>query len=412
MGPILPVALLVMTAFPGFGASPLEPPRSGFPVLLDGCVWEVVPSPNISPERNLLRGVSAVGGDVWAVGEYDADPSPAVTNPHTLAIRWNGIAWSVVSTPNVGEGWNVLESVVMITAGDVWAVGWTAPTVSGGTPQTLTLQWDGRDWQIVNSPTIVGGSQLLAVDAAHGEIWAVGDRAGPGDGSTGVASLAARGTGSSWDIVPTPNPGNARNHLYAVDVIGPNDVWAVGRYRHVGDTSRSFAVHWDGTAWNQVATPNLGLDDSLYDVEGVSADDVWAVGAFNDGTDLKPMTLHWDGTAWTVVENPGGGSALAVIASNDAWAVGTNFTHWDGSAWTPVSIPETGGSFVAASVAGPCDAWAVGRVVDSSGVFTTLTMHLTGPPSPSAYEAYRFRGFRRLGEEAPQLPVSWTRVKA
>ena len=374
-------AVFVMTVFSGVGAAPVAP--SITPDLNGACAWEVVPSPNVSPERNLLRGVSAFGTEAWAVGEHDADPGPDVTNLRTLAMRWDGTAWSVVPSPNVGIGWNVLEGVTALAADDVWSVGWSAPMTNGGTPQTLTLHGDGRSWAIVESPAVTGGSELLAIDSERGETWAVGDSAGPGDGSTGVASLAIRRTGASWEVLPTPDPGSARNHLYAVDVVGPDDVWAVGRWRNVGETSRTFAIHWDGSSWTQVPTPNPGLAASLEDVEGAAADDVWAVGAFHNGTGYEPLTLHWDGTAWLTVENPGGGNALAVAAVDDAWSLGAPIMHWDGSSWSAEPTPAEGGSVGAANVLGPCDGWAVGRTIDDTGVFATLTMRLSDSSSPS-----------------------------
>jgi len=382
--PLIPIAFLVMTTFSGVGADPLAPSDSVTPGLNGSCAWEVVPSPNASPERTLLRGVSAAGTGTWAVGEYDADPGTEIMNPHTLTMRWDGTAWSIVPSPNVGIGWNVLEGVTAVATDDVWAVGWSAPTTSGGMPQTLTTRWDGEGWQIVDSPVITGGSELLAIDADSGEVWAVGDRAGPGDGSTGVASLAIRRTRSSWEVLPTPDPGSARNHLYAVDVVGPDDVWAVGRWRNIGETSRTFAIHWDGSSWTQMPTPNPGLDASLEDVEGAAADDVWAVGEFHNGTGYEPLTLHWDGTAWSVVENPGGSNALAVVAVDDVWSLGATFMHWDGSSWTSEPTPPEGGSVGAADVAGPCDGWAVGRTIDDTGAFVTLTMRLAGTPTSSA----------------------------
>jgi hypothetical protein len=378
----VPLVFLMMTAFSGAGGPPIAPSDASVPETYDACAWNVVPSPNVSPERNLLRAVAAVGTEAWAVGDYDADLGPNV-NPHTLAIRWDGSAWSVVPSPNVGNGWNVLEAVTAIAADDLWAVGWSAPMTTGGTPQTLTLHGDGQTWELVDSPVLTGGSELLAIDAEGGEVWAVGDRAGPGDGSTGVASLAVRPSGSAWEVLPTPNLGSARNHLYAVDVIGPGDAWAVGRWRHVGETSRTFAIHWDGASWTHVPTPDPGLDGTLWDVEGAAADDVWAIGSFHNGTDYEAMTLHWDGTEWTVVANPGGGNAIAVAAGDDAWTMGTTVTHWDGSAWTPVAAPDSGGDVGAATVVGPCEGWAVGRVIDDAGVFTTLTWRLVGTPDLS-----------------------------
>jgi hypothetical protein len=72
----------------------------------DGRSWEVVPSPNPSNAYNAdneLRGVAAAGPNaIWAVGMYQNEQ----TNIHqhrTLIERWNGLSWSIVSSPSPGH---------------------------------------------------------------------------------------------------------------------------------------------------------------------------------------------------------------------------------------------------------------------------------------------------------------------
>src|SRR5437764_621866 len=55
--------------------------------------------------------------------------------------------WSVVSSPNVGTSSNVLNGVAVVSANDVWAVGY----YSGG---TLIEHWDGTSWSVVPSPNV------------------------------------------------------------------------------------------------------------------------------------------------------------------------------------------------------------------------------------------------------------------
>ena len=56
----------------------------------NGTAWSVVPSPNVGPVLTLSHGVAAVSAnDVWAVGSYD------VTDK-ALVEHWDGTAWSVV----------------------------------------------------------------------------------------------------------------------------------------------------------------------------------------------------------------------------------------------------------------------------------------------------------------------------
>ena len=60
-----------------------------------GC-WNVIPSPG-SSGFPILYAVTGSGNDVWAVGEH-GDGSRAIT----LTMHWDGGAWSVVPSPNVG----------------------------------------------------------------------------------------------------------------------------------------------------------------------------------------------------------------------------------------------------------------------------------------------------------------------
>ena len=59
--------------------------------------------------------------DVWAVGTRQ-DRSGAIPIDRTLTEHWNGSSWSVVASPNVGGNDNLLNGV-SANAGDVWAVG-------------------------------------------------------------------------------------------------------------------------------------------------------------------------------------------------------------------------------------------------------------------------------------------------
>src|SRR5579871_51473 len=69
-----------------------------------GSIWSIVKSPNgstTSVSNNILSGVSAISdSDVWAVGYFNSTNNNVINE--TLAEHWNGAAWSVVATPNVG----------------------------------------------------------------------------------------------------------------------------------------------------------------------------------------------------------------------------------------------------------------------------------------------------------------------
>src|SRR5205823_13057673 len=121
------------------------------------------------------------------------------------------------------------------------------------------------------------------------------------------------------------------NQLEAVAGSG-NDLWAVGYYGPIGNVAQTLAMHWNGSAWSIVPTPNVGTQtNELFGVSG-SGNDVWAVGIYwtvDGGYNVqRTLTLHWDGSAWSVVPSPNPGFwadlLLAVRGSgNDVWAVGS-----------------------------------------------------------------------------------------
>jgi hypothetical protein len=87
----------------------------------NGSSWSIVASPS-PPSNDTLAGVAArSASDVWAVGTRQ-DRSGAIPIDRTLTEHWNRSAWSVVASPNVGANDNLLNGV-SATIGDVWAVG-------------------------------------------------------------------------------------------------------------------------------------------------------------------------------------------------------------------------------------------------------------------------------------------------
>jgi hypothetical protein len=87
----------------------------------NGSTWSIVRSRNAT-SSNLLTGVAAVAAnDVWAVG-YTITTDGTNQPDRTLIEHWNGTTWSVVASPNVGANDNLLNGV-SATTGDVWAVG-------------------------------------------------------------------------------------------------------------------------------------------------------------------------------------------------------------------------------------------------------------------------------------------------
>lgn len=292
----------------------------------DGTAWSVVPSPNVGSDENLLSGVAAVSeSDVWAVGHYSV---PAY---QTLVEHWDGTTWSVVPSPNVEQIDRSLFAVAVVSANDVWAVGASDPPDS----RTLVEHWDGTSWSIIPSPNLgsLGNALYGVVVLSADDVWAVGLHTIFLSPHTVERTLVEHWDGTAWSIVPSPNVGSSDNDLFAVAAVTPNDIWAVGRTHRHDTIYDTLTEHWDGTTWSVVPSPSIP-DTSYNFLEGVTArgpSDVWAVGSYSD-TDFIGRTLieHWDGSAWSVVQSPNVGQSDnrlygAAAWGNDIWAVGWYF---------------------------------------------------------------------------------------
>lgn len=303
----------------------------------NGSAWSVSPLPALPRKSAELNGVSADGpDDVWAVG--DTVNSQGVDR-RTLALHWDGTAWSVVRTPNFsvtpGSG-SILNSVVAISPTDAWAVG---QGLNNDANQLVALieHWDGTSWHEVKTPTPLGAAQWLTGVSADGpsDVWAVGV-----DDSTLTAhTLTVHFGGSGWKIVASPTDinGTPENDLFAVTVISPADVWAVGMETNVNDQNfrRPLLLHWTGTAWNLVSAPNPGTEGTgTFGVAALSPDDVWVVGETFQAAVNAPFTTYaaqWNGSKWTQVGTPNGPSptgisnlaAVTALPNGELWAVGT-----------------------------------------------------------------------------------------
>jgi hypothetical protein len=298
----------------------------------DGTQWTTVPSPNAAEDGNILHAVHAISAnDIWAVGEYDSVPDPNLSSTKTLTMHWNGSSWSIVPSPNFGPPqWGTLQDVTAVASNDVWAVGHSF----GDPPFPAIMHWDGIQWSIVPAPTGTSESCFLyGIDAVNSsDIWAVGYC--ENTGTPRFQTLVLHWDGTQWSLVPSPSPGEGLTNLSDVEVVTPTDVWAVGMYEDLSgiepDSYQTLIVHWDGSTWTWVPSPNNPLGpDELFGVSAVSANDIWAVGShYLSIRDRQPLALHWNGTTWDIVPTPETGpdySALfdvSAVSSQDVWAVG------------------------------------------------------------------------------------------
>ncbi len=274
-----------------------------------GTGWELFEGKNPGLQSSELHAVAAVASDdVWAVGEYD-DVGAVCPQP-TLIEHWNGRRWKVISSHGLLPC-NNLESVAALSSDDVWAVGGTFDQQGSGS--ALALHWDGTFWTVRNDG-IPEFTRFDSVSAdAPDDVWAVGD-------------VIARWDGTSWEVMGSVPDANH----HAIAAIAPDDVWVVGTtYR--GHHTLTYTEHWDGTSWSVVPSPNRGRSRQNYltSVTALGPDDVWAVGRWVGSAGVRALVLHWNGQEWKV-QYPEDPSPLVnsleavsgLAGTGQLWAVG------------------------------------------------------------------------------------------
>ncbi len=390
--------------------------KSSLVAQWNGSAWtgSVLPSQPLAQENNLTSITCNSASSCWAVGDtYNG----AVHQ--TLIEQWNGTSWASAVTPNGGAD-NYLSRVTCASALDCWAVGNSSNAAIDpqGVDQDLILHWNGLAWSLntdLLDPTATYAKDLAGVACASGsDCWAVGSMQPSGSGRPQIV----RWNGTSWMSAVAPDvPAKPSNFLDGVTCVSASDCWTVG-FNFYGNVARSQAMHWDGTAWTIINSPNTALDRNNYlaDVTCLSTSDCWTVGSStNDiGVETQALSMHWNGTAWSIVDvSPIDTSqtaettfeGIACASSSDCWAVGYSLIqdyqglleHWNGTSWSlvttpPMPDPSSRSIFYHIACTGTSDCTAVGvqwtTALTGSGLYQTLVAHWNGSawsvvPSPN-----------------------------
>lgn len=189
----------------------------------DGSQWTYTQL-NITAD---LRSVAALGpNDVWAVGEA----STGSVGDKTLTLHYDGTRWRHVKSPSPlhvhYEDQNWLTAVIPIASNDVWALGVTRDTDYGILDQPLSLHWNGKKWKVVPFPPPGGSKQYNSVwgGTALGakNVWAVGQV-----GVNTFQTMTVQWNGKGWSQVQTPSQTDA--NLWGAAPDGAGGLWTVGQ---------------------------------------------------------------------------------------------------------------------------------------------------------------------------------------
>jgi hypothetical protein len=305
----------------------------------NGTKWSVVTSPNpAGSDGARLGGVACTAAtSCLAVGNY-RDGTSGDTLP--MAEKWNGTAWSLVTVPAPsGSTSAVLDGVACTGASNCFAVG-------NSMDNTLTERWNGAGWSIVSSPSpnpskpnVLSGVACPSASLC----WAVGYTFP----TTFTGSLTEKWNGTKWTVVHTPN--SSAGELIGDACSSPTDCVSAG----IGNGLFAIGQLWNGTTWAK-ALPKKPAGATESELNGVSCPAGGAAcesaGSFTDASGSPALAEGWNGTAWALQSTPAiSGSTFATLESvscttaSNCWAVGVNDTSsgsdpliekWNGTAWS------------------------------------------------------------------------------
>jgi hypothetical protein len=176
-------------------------------------------------------------------------------------LHWNGNKWSLAAVPDPetdAGGFNALEGLACTSAANCWAVGSDNPGDNSPASLNQVLHWNGHKWSAVSVPEPDGtgadaSNALVSVSCSSASnCWAVGYFGM--FSSEPIFNEALHWNGTAWSSVSTPDPGGNANgdhsFLYGVRCTSRTNCWAVGQSNPLGESARSQLVHWDGIRWS------------------------------------------------------------------------------------------------------------------------------------------------------------------
>jgi len=274
----------------------------------NGVGWSIQPSPNATGVlTSQLNGVSCTSTTACTAVGLSGGPGAHVP----LAERWDGVGWSIQTIPAPSGATDTrLNGVSCTSATDCIGVGSFFGNARTNVP--LAERWDGVGWSIQTTPNPTGAtdSNLLAVSCTSTTACtAVGSFFGRGGT---YLTLAERWNGVGWSIQTTPNHAREEGVLDGVSCPSTTACTAVGTYGPPSATL-PLAERWDGVGWSIQTTPNPtgATDGRLVAVSCTSTTACTAVGSFSRNRDTG-LTLaeRWNGQSREIQTAILGGAAF------------------------------------------------------------------------------------------------------
>ena len=278
----------------------------------NGSAWSILSTP--SPLGSVISSLAAVACTSAIACTAVGDSFNAANVKSTLDERWNGTTWSVQPTPDpAGTSNSTLVGVACSVSTSCIAVGSYTKTPSGH-PFTLAESWNGIAWSIVTTPNPPAnrGASLLSVACSSGSACtAVGNWF---NSSNTEVTLAERWSGTAWSIQTTLNPTTHLSELFGVACSSATSCMAVGSDINTSILQVTLVERWNGSTWSVLAPPGIAGSQgaALQAISCATVKGCNAVGDNINGAGVEvTLAEKWNGTAWSVKATPNPATATA-----------------------------------------------------------------------------------------------------
>lgn len=283
----------------------------------NGAGWTPLGSWPSGPADGIARfeAVAVSGSDVYVSGYWQNADYQFLSG---FVFRWNGSSWS-----ELGSWPNRAVAALGVSGTDVYAGGYTLPTVLG-----FVSKWNGSTWSEIG-PTMNGPVVGLAVSGT--DVYAGGRF--PTTEGTGT-SYVAKWTGSSWSFLGgspiepylRPSAPNApADWFHGVDemVISGADIYVASGWWDDYGQGAGFVSKWNGSNWSEL--PRMCCSP-VYAI-AASSTDVYAGGIFTAaGGTLVNNIARWNGFNWAALGAGVDNAVTAVAVSGSDVFVGGYFS--------------------------------------------------------------------------------------
>jgi hypothetical protein len=319
-----------------------------------------------------------------------------------------------LAAPAAAKGWRISTTIAVpgraeiqtsadaVTAGDAWAIGFSA-TTKLNTIRSAIEHWNGSSWRQVTPSAAVAAAwakdqPLLPVIAASSakQVWAFSSL-----GAEGGQAHYLRLDGSRWSTGKMPGGKSDFVEITAAKAFGARNTWAYGFKTSIKTgAARPYAAHFNGKSWAAVTVPGKG---QILAVASAPHGVIWALlGSQANGlstTTAVPAIDRWTAASgWhvaslpavppaaqvtSIVAEPGGtlwvgGELPAGTASTKPWAaeLAPAATAWS-AATLPAGTGGTNWALSALAADGKGGLWALSTNEDTAGQPQRI-LHLQG----------------------------------